>query len=213
MDTYGIERGDVLLSLQVVLTREEERSGGHQVVRPVPRGGPAPVPPESSRQRSHMAAMVPATRSPLTSPATVSAPVSPVSLPVAMVDADTGAGSLHALRRDLRMSSAWDQGPDSAVVAVDVQGIDQIRLVLGPQSVEEVMKGLVEVAPFTLGTHDRVYRSARDQLILLLAGAGDGEIEAARSRLETGICRFLSDRGFPEVTLAARRIDPAALAG
>jgi GGDEF domain-containing protein len=135
--------------------------------------------------------------------------------PLIMVDPRTGAGTLHALRRDLRLQGGPDHDarPVTAVVAVDFEALDQLRLVLGDQAAEEVVKGLVEVAPFALEGRHRVYRSGRDQLILLLPGADDERVEAARWGLELALGRFLADRQFPEVRLNARRIDPAALAG
>jgi hypothetical protein len=58
-----------------------------------------------------------------------------------------------------------------------------------------------------------LYRSGRDQLILVTGGTDDAGVEAARSGLEAALGRFLTDRGFPEVRLKARRVDPATLAG
>jgi GGDEF domain-containing protein len=132
-----------------------------------------------------------------------------------MVDPHTGAGTLHALRRDLGLQGERDHGaaPVTAVVAIDFEALDQLRLVLGDRAAEEVVKGLVEVAPFALEARHRIYRSGRDQLILLLPGADDERVEAARWGLEFALGRFLVDRKFPEVRLNARRIDPAALAG
>jgi len=130
------------------------------------------------------------------------------------VDLDTGAGTLQALRRDLTLEHERNgHGAGAAVVALGFVGLDQIRLVLGEESVEDVVKGLVEVAPFALDARDRLYRSGRDQLVLMISGNDDEAVETARSGLETALGRFLSDRGFPEVRLNARRIDPATLAG
>jgi GGDEF domain-containing protein len=197
VDTFGIERGDVLLSLQMVLTREEEaaRAAGWSVPAAAPTQHRGPI--ESA----------PRMRPPLTD---VPAP----TRPIVMLDPGTGAGTLHALRRDLGLRREDDRaGGGTAVIALDFKALDQIRLVLGDDSAEDVIKGLVEVAPFALGARDAVYRSGRDQLILLLRGANDEAVEAARAALQSALGRFLTDRGFPEVGLGARRVDPATLAG
>jgi GGDEF domain-containing protein len=218
VETYGIERGDVLLSLQLILTREED----HQPVLPArepavaPRR-PAEEPAEGSRLRTQIRSVVPTMRPPRDAAAAMGrAPVpAPPPRPIVMVDPDTGAGTLQALRRDLDLhrQETNGQGFANALVALDLQALDQLRLVMGEHAAEDVVKGLVEVAPFALRARDRVYRSGRDQLMLLLPGTDDDGVEAARWGLEMALGRFLSDRGFPEVRLAARRIDPAALAG
>jgi hypothetical protein len=193
VDTYGIERGDVLLSLQLALTREEE-----QQTTNVPIERPMPHRPPLKTATARMIRMAPAP-----------------SNPVIMFDPDTGAGSLHALHRDLGLYHERleaDRTP-ATVVALTFQGLDQIRLVLGDRAAGELVKGLVEVAPFALRARDRVYRSGWGQLVLFLQGADDQQVEAARCGLELALGRFLADRGFPEVRLSARRVDPAALAG
>jgi GGDEF domain-containing protein len=200
LDTFGIERGDVLLSLQVILTREEEQQPARRPVsRPVAARAQSAIPARAVAPRTIGLARVPA------------AP----SRPLIMVDPQTGAGTLHALRRDLSLQGGpdIDAGPVTAVVAIDFEALDQLRLVLGDQAAEEVVRGLVEVAPFALEARHRVYRSGRDQLILMLPGADDERVEAARWGLEFALGRFLADRKFPEVRLNARRINPAALAG
>jgi GGDEF domain-containing protein len=199
VDKYGIERGDVLLSLQLLLTREEEQGWG--------------TPPREAPVAAVRSQEAPPARDPLrTAVGQAGLPPAPMR-PVVMVDPDTGAGTLHALRRDLSLETERVQGAVTAVVALEFRALDQLRLVLGDGAAEEVVKGLVEVAPFALGARDRVYRSARDQLILVLPGADDERVEAARWALELSLGRFLSDRHFPEVKLGTRRVDPAALAG
>jgi GGDEF domain-containing protein len=201
VDKYGIERGEVLLSLQLTLTKEQERSGG------LPSGQARPQPPAAVRSVAPPQAARPTPKQAL--------PIPPApSRSVVMVDPDTGAGTLQALRRDLTL---YEDRPETdrmlaTVVAIDFDGLDQIRLVLGDPAAGEVVKGLVEVAPFALRARDRVYRSGWDQLVLFLQGADDDEVESARWGLELALGRFLSDRGFPEVRLTARRVDPAALA-
>jgi GGDEF domain-containing protein len=199
LDKFGIERGDVLLSLQVILTREEQHPDGRQVSPPTAAQPGSAIPVRAVAPRTIGLARVPA------------AP----SRPLIMMDPQTGAGTLHALRRDLGLQGEpeRDAGPVTAVVAIDFEALDQLRHVLGDLAAEEVVKGLVEVAPFALEARHRVYRSGRDQLILLLPGADEERVEAARWGLEFALGRFLADRQFPEVRLNARRIDPASLAG
>jgi len=203
---YGIERGDVLLSLQLTLTREEEErispspphaNGGHR---------PAASPPAPRQATARVSNGGPAFR-----PNFPSLPAAP-SKPLVMLDAATGAGTLDALRRDLRLAEAAREGRRGALVGIEVETLDQLRLVCGSGAGEQVLKGLVEVAPFALRAQDRVYRSGRERLVLLLEGKGDAAVEAARAGLEVAVGRFLADRGFPPVHLTARPLDPAALA-
>jgi GGDEF domain-containing protein len=131
-----------------------------------------------------------------------------------MVDPLTGVGTMHALRRDLMLEQAWPLGGRRAavVVALDVAALDQIRVDMGAAAGDHVLKSIVEVAPFALRTQDRIYRSGRSQLTLLLPGMDGAGAESARSALETALHRRLAGRGYPEVRLAARTLDPVALA-
>ena len=211
MDTYGIERGDVLLSLQLILTVEEERAfaAGRPAVAPAP--APVRATPPAPKIPQLLRVVVAPIR---TGSAALAKAMPPPARPIVTVDLDTGAGTLQALHRDLSLEQEREgDGSGTAVLALEFEGLDQIRLVLGEASVEDVVKGLVEVAPFALAARDRLYRSGRDQLILVIAGTDDAGVEVARSGLEAALRRFLSDRGFPEVRLNARRVDPATLAG
>ena len=200
MPQYGIERGDVLLSLQLALTREEEEApidldaalrqrphAGNGVAHPTPQEAPVL---RLQRPRTQLPGIPPAS-----------------SRPVVMVDPQTGAGTMAALRRDLALQKDSGQ-PEGKVVGVEIETLDQFRLVLGPAAADEVIRGLVEVAPFALQARDRVYRFGREKLILWLGVSKDSEVERARSGLEGAVTRFLADRGFPEVRLVARSLDP-----
>ncbi|MGH2554424.1 MAG: diguanylate cyclase domain-containing protein [Actinomycetota bacterium] len=131
-----------------------------------------------------------------------------------MVDPLTGVGTLHALRRDLMLQQAWPGGgtPVSILVALQIDGLDQIRLAMGAEAGDYVLKSLVEVAPFALRAQDRVYRSGRSQLTLMLPAADDAGAEGARRELEAALQRCLAGRGYPEVRLTARKLDAIALA-
>jgi GGDEF domain-containing protein len=112
------------------------------------------------------------------------------------------------------LAKAWPGAgrPTPVLVAVEVDALDQIRLAKGAEAGDHVLKCLVEVAPFALRSQDRVYRSGRNQLTLLLPGTNDSGAETARSGLETGLQRRLAGRGYPEISLSARRLDAVALA-
>jgi GGDEF domain-containing protein len=131
-----------------------------------------------------------------------------------MVDPLTGIGTMHALRRDLMLEQSWPVGSRQApvIIAVEIASLDQIRVDMGAEAGDRLLKCLVEVAPFALRTQDRIYRSGRNQLTLLLPGTDGVDAEGARSALETGLQRRLDGRGYPAVRLAARKLDPVALA-
>jgi len=186
----------VLLSLQLLLTREEEGGAPAEVtVAVIPPHRPA-MPPSAPHRRPRP--------SPL--PGLPPAP----SQPVVMVDPRTGAGTVAALRRDLKLLKESGDPVAGTVVGLEIETLDQFRLVLGTGAADEVIRGLVEVAPFALEPRDRVYRFGRDKLIVWLRVEG-ADVEGARTGLEQAVTRFLADRGFPEVRLAARTLDPAAI--
>jgi GGDEF domain-containing protein len=131
-----------------------------------------------------------------------------------MVDPLTGVGTMHALRRDLMLEQAWPVGSREApaLIALEVPSLDQIRMDMGPEAGDQVLKCLVELAPFALRTEDRIYRSGRNQLTVLLPGTDLAGAESARGALEAALQRRLDGRGYPEVRLASRKLDPVALA-
>jgi GGDEF domain-containing protein len=131
-----------------------------------------------------------------------------------MVDPLTGIGTIHALRRDLMLEQAWPVGSPKtpALVALEIGALEQIRSDMGTEAGDQVLKCLVEVAPFALRTQDRIYRSGRNQLTVLLPGTEPDGAESARSALETALQRRLHGRGYPEVRLASSKLDPVALA-
>jgi hypothetical protein len=224
VERFLVERGDVLLSVQMILTREEEVRR-RQLARSSP-GAPAPQPPAPVRPT------VTAVRTPaslrVAPPRPPAEPVRPVAAqepgparteakpagPPSMVDPLTGVGTIHALRRDLMLEKTWPMAGrrSPTLVALEIAPLDQIREAMGAPAADRVLKSLVEVAPFTLRTQDRVYRSGRNQLtVLLSAGEGAGA-EGARSALETALQRHLAGKGYPELRLTARKLDPVALA-
>jgi hypothetical protein len=196
---FGIEQADVLLSVQLVLIREQESAASptraaSEAVKRLPR----PV---------SIATRTPHPNSRALHPTPVASP------PPLMVDPETGVGTVHALRRDLGLERAARpaQAGRWAVVVLTVQSLDQIRLVMGDEPVRDLFMGLVEIAPFALHARDRLYRTGREELSVLFPYAEEGAVEDGRARLEGALAAYLADRGLPAVTLVARVIDPAVV--
>jgi GGDEF domain-containing protein len=224
VERFLVERGDVLLSVQMILTREEEIRR-----RQLARSQPAPAassPAAPARQAVNavrtpsvprVAPLQPApqlVRPPARQqPSPARTEPRPAGAP-SMVDALTGVGTIHALRRDLMLEQTWPVAGHRSptVVALEIAPLDQIRQDMGSPAADRVLTSLVEVAPFALRTQDRVYRLGRNQLTVLLVGGDGGGAEGARSALESALQRRLAGKGYPELQLTARRLDPVALA-
>jgi GGDEF domain-containing protein len=215
VEGFRVERGDVLLSVQMILTREEEarrrlaaRAGG---AAPAPRPSGTPSGPPAGRPGPmRPRATLPAAR-PVATP--IRNNNRPPGAPV-MVDPLTGVGTIHALRRDLMLEQTWPVAARQSMtlVALEIAALDQIRTDMGAAAGDHVLKSLVEVAPFALRTQDRIYRSGRNQLTVLLPGTDRAGADSARSAMEAALQRRLAGRGYPDLRLAARRLDPVALA-
>jgi GGDEF domain-containing protein len=244
---FTVEHADVLLSVQMVLTREEEgrrrqlaqaatrpaQQAPHPASRPSqpvrPSVRTSGLPPQVVRHPSVQQRAAAASARPLrvaapapqaaqpsprpSGPVPIGKQVQPAGSPV-MVDPLTGIGTIHALRRDLMLEQTWPMAGRGALVlvAVEIVALDKIRADMGPEAANHVLKSLVEVAPFTLRAQDRVYRSGRNQLTLILPGVDKAAPEGARAALETALQRRVAGHGYPEPHLAARRLDPVALA-
>src|SRR2546430_1550201 len=154
---YGIERGDVLLSLQLTLTREEEERIGPSPLHANGGHRPAASPSAPPQATAHVSNGGPAA----SRPNLPSFPTAP-SKPLMMLDAATGAGTLDALRRDLRLAEAAQDRRRGALVGIEVDTLDQIRLVCGSGAGEQVLKGPGEGAPFPLRAPDRAYPPGPD---------------------------------------------------
>jgi GGDEF domain-containing protein len=128
-----------------------------------------------------------------------------------MVDPATGAGTRDALRRDLELErAAAAAAPGPIVLILRVAGLDQVRLTMGEPAAEAVLKSMVEVAPFALRARDRIYRSGPSEMVLLLPGADIVAAKEARAALESALGKVLAGRGFPELRLEARALQPVA---
>lgn len=219
MQGYGIELGDELLSIQLILTREAERRGDAPRLR-------RDVRPEVRHAQPHSGASTRASQNgPSTTPRRQEAPGrSPSERPhggsdrlgmveAGMVDALTGTGTARALRRDLMLERTWPTAGAhrQALAALRIEPLEQIRLSFGPDAADLVLKAFVEVAPFILEPRDRIYRVARDQFVLVQEAAGRDGPEVARSGLEASLRRVLVDRGLPEVRIGVRPVNAASL--
>jgi GGDEF domain-containing protein len=189
---YGIELGDELLSIQLILTREAERRGDaprpRRDVRPEVRHEVRHAQPHGGSDRLGM-------------------------VEAGMVDALTGTGTARALRRDLMLERTWPTAGAhrQALAALRIEPLEQIRLSFGSDAADLVLKAFVEVAPFILEPRDRIYRVARDQFVLVQEAAGRDGPEVARSGLEASLRRVLVDRGLPEVRIGVRPVNAASL--
>jgi GGDEF domain-containing protein len=218
---YRIERGDVLLSVQVLLTHEEEQarrgSGAPAAARPSVQQSPPP-PLRAVPRDARLTVTVPEVGArPTTASSSIAAAARGVaSLPapkraIVTVDPSTGAGTLQALRRDLANEVGRPRtGRTLGVLAV--AGLDQVRLTEGSGAAEDVLKAIVQVAPFALEARDRLYRVGRDQLVVMLGNGVEEDLEPARARLESAARRYLGDRGTGPVSLSVRALDPERLA-
>jgi Diguanylate cyclase, GGDEF domain len=223
VERFLVERSEVLLSVQMILTREEEvRRRQLARANPAP-AAPASVPPARPAAAGGVQAaprVAPPQRAPQPArpaaaqqsgpPRTQPQPAGPPS----MVDPLTGVGTIHALRRDLMLEQTWPVAGrrSPTLVALEIEPLEQIREAMGGRAADRALKSLVEVAPFALRTQDRVYRSGRNQLTVLLPGGEGTGAEGARSALEAALQRHLAGKGYPELRLTARRLDPVALA-
>ena len=69
---------------------------------------------------------------------------------------------------------------------------------------DDVLRALVELVPFSLRPRDRVYRVGEDELALLLSGTDEGGVEVVMARFEADAARVLADRGLPPVLIVHR---------
>jgi GGDEF domain-containing protein len=217
VDGYGIELGEELLSIQLILTREAERRSAvpreagasrvmidptrtHRGAPRVDRTSPRPRRAVEGRDRSPNGVHPAGT-------------VKLGMLESGMVDALTGTGTARALRRDLMLERTWPaaRAHRQVMAALDIEPLEQIRLSFGQDAADLVLKALVEVAPFILEPRDRIYRTGRDQFVLVQETPGEQGPEPARSSLEASLRRVLVDRGLPEVRIGARPVDMDAL--
>jgi GGDEF domain-containing protein len=195
VETFETERGDVLLSVQLMLIREDQHRGGSAAIR---------------RDRIEVPAVFRHVRSmdsreePGAGVGRVRAPALPQA-PI-LVDAATGARTLVGLRRDLGLDgsvpSTW--GARFALLSLGIVPLPAIRSALGDGAAERVLQALVEVAPFALDPEARVYRSGADELALLLAKADASAAEQARQSLNAAVERILAVRHLPSIQAVLR---------
>jgi len=196
VETFETERGEVLLSVQLMLIREDQRwaqsrgptGSSHDRIE-VPSAFRPTRPGDSAR---------PAGRWRRAASARPQAPV--------LVDPATGARTLVALRRDLALDGAAAPALPVrfALFALRVIPLRLIRSTLGNSAADHELRSLVEVAPFALDSEARVYRSGIDELALLLPHPDVTFAGQARDRLSDAVERILAVRHLPSIQLTLR---------
>lgn len=203
MNGYTIERGDVLMSVQLAVGRDSQRPestnrAAADAWKPVPWQDPQATVSELPR------------RSAAPAPAVVARPAP--SQELGLIDVATGAATSVALRRDLQLQLPWPVGaPGPAVVALDLHPLTEIREGDGDEMADRVMRGVIELAPFALRARDRIYRLDGDRLALLLPNCDEEGARAVWSRLDQVVRRVLEERGLPVVAISGRMLDRDAI--
>jgi len=222
---YGFERGDVLLSVQLILTREEQRADPPRIAPSGAIAGPreaggwlptgwgtqhASVVPIDPAGHPRLADGAPAPDSVAASARLSTGHAQPQEL--GLIDASTGAGSFRALRRDLQSEMAWTPAGtgEPAVVALEVRPVAEIRRRDGDEAAELLLRAVVEVVPFMLRGRDRVYRTGPDELALLMPHTDVDGMEAALARLLEMVPRSIAERKLGNVRLVPRRVRMAS---
>ena len=125
-----------------------------------------------------------------------------------LIDPDTGAGTVRALRRDLFSELSYAPGSPS-VVALKVErageGGADVR------SGEDLVRAVAEVVPFVVRGRDRVYRTGPSELALLLPRTDDEGANVALSRLLTEVPRIMAERKLGQVRLVPRLLSTEGL--
>lgn len=192
VEGFGTERDDVLVSLLLAASRDVDRA--HAAPASPARPSTASAGPPDRVER-----------------AVTSLPL--LNWSEGMMDRATGAGTAQALRRDLlverSVSSATGRGFVLAAVRAMPGGTGPLPP--DPDSVEMMLRALVESSPAALQPGDRVYRTGWRELTLLLCGA---EPRAARSAVKTwslSVRPLLERRGLAPLRLMLRLVDPKAV--
>jgi GGDEF domain-containing protein len=218
---YGFERGDVLLSVQLVLTREEQRADPPRIV-PSPgiaasREAGGWLPTGWGTQGASVVPLDPMGRPRLADGGPASASIHSSTggarpQELGLIDPSTGAGSFRALRRDLQseMARAPAGTGEPAVVALEVRPAAEIRRRDGDEAAERLLRAVVEVVPFMLRGRDRVYRTGPDELALLMPLTDVEGMEAALARLLEMVPRSIAERKLGSVRLVPRRVRMAS---
>jgi hypothetical protein len=188
---YGIEVGDVLLSVQVLLATEAHRSQ--------PSDHRSPIVPIGSARRSREVRDAMAAH-----PSVPRLGQAPPPTDLGLIDPSTGAGTMKALRRDLQAELAY--GPSGR----GKPSLEAIRIERDPtaaSSRDDVMRALVEVVPFMVRGRDRVYRTGPNEVALLMPSTDEDGADVALDRLLEGVPKALAERKLGSVRLAPRRIE------
>lgn len=198
---FRAEAGDVLLSVQ--LTLANEGLDGEPAVETPPSTVRDTLPPDRAVRESALSR----SRHP-------SIPAVPGRLvDSAFVDPGTGAGTVRTLRRDLATEVSWGRGQGSSpsIVGLRLEPCAELRAGGGDEAADALLRAVAEVIPFMVRGRDRVYRTGRDELALLMPATADEGKEAALRRLISGVPKAIAGRKLGEVRLIARRISPGEL--
>ena len=200
MDAYGTEAGDILFSIQALLIREEEEGAAVPNVWRQVQVPQVPV----ARQVQPVVAH-PSPQAHRAAPGRRGAPVE-----LRLIDPETGAGSLAAMRRELSLLGLDRAAgnPSVGLYSLRFEGMDLTEDDGSREAVASVMRALSDIAPFELRRTDRVYRVDDEQMALLLDGTGEEGAEAAVTRLQDALHRILSQRKLPLVSLLVSPLDP-----
>jgi hypothetical protein len=207
--TYGIERGDVLLSLQCTVANESMDGGWLPTSwRSTPARTDSQTPTWGPWNRDdhaegdvHLHPTVPVAR-----------PLLTVQIVEPMVDPETGAGTGLALRRDVNRDVALGSSGGAPFLLLRVRVLPEPGGEDPPSAAGlEAVRYLCEIGPFVLRGRDRMYRTGPVEVTLLLGDTDLRGAEAVWSRLESTMQRAMLDRGQPAVRLDAEIMEVAAL--
>ena len=113
---------------------------------------------------------------------------------------------MQALRRDVALLGGRGAigGSRMALCSLRVEQASKGSAEPVQGMMDDVLRALVELVPFSLRARDRVYRVAEDELALLLAGTDERGVEVVMARFEADAARVLADRGLPPVLIVHR---------
>jgi GGDEF domain-containing protein len=217
---YRPEAGDVLFSLQALLAREEQRRDGS----PSARDAATPEPGKEQTSgwlpefwKAERSTVVPlpapgrseeATQAMAGHPSQWNPSSSRPPTDLGLIDPETGAGTVRALRRDLFSELSYAPASPS-VVALKVERAGEGEQ--DDRSEEDLVRAVAEVVPFVVRGRDRVYRTGPTELALLMPRTDDEGAGVALARLLTEVPRIMAERKLGQVRLVPRLLSTEGL--
>ena len=219
---YRPEAGDVLFSLQALLAREEQR-------RDAPPAAPASAATPDPGRAEQAAGWLPefwkaehspvvslaaqgrseeATRAMAGHPSRWNPSGNRPPTDLGLIDPETGAGTVRALRRDLFSELSYAPASPS-VVALKVERAGEAEQ--DPRTEEDLVRAVAEVVPFVVRGRDRVYRTGPSELALLMPRTDDEGAGVALARLLTEVPRIMAERKLGQVRLVPRLLSTEGL--